>query len=515
MVRFRRTSSRREFLSWSAFFLTAAACRSESPSGATPSANLSDLSAVDAVAAMRNGSLRAEDYAAALLERCEAGKALNAFITLEPEKVLEAARARDAAQRAGETLGPLHGLPIPIKDSVDTRDFPTTGGTPALRRFVPKEDAPIIKLLLDAGAIVLGKTNLHELSWGWTSNNFAFGAVHNPYDPTRIPGGSSGGTAAAVAARMAPLGLAEDTEGSIRVPAAMCGLAGFRPTTGRYPSSGVLPITPLFDQVGPHAREVADLVLFDAVASGDASPLEAVSLEGARLGVDRGYYFQSLDPEVERLTQQALSKLEDAGAVLVEVEVSDLAPLVAATTNPIQIHDVRPSLIAYLAEHDAGMTFDELLAAASEDIRTDFARYVVPGAELAVSDDAYREARDVHLPALRESFRTCFADHGLSAMVFPTTLVAALPIGEIGDVTIGSERLSFETAVSRNIAPGSTAGLPGLVLPVGLTTGGLPVSIELDGPAGGDRDLLALGLGAEAVLGHLPGPSPAPERATR
>jgi Asp-tRNA(Asn)/Glu-tRNA(Gln) amidotransferase A subunit family amidase len=240
--------------------------------------DLVELSATDALAKLRKGEVTAERYAAALLERCQQGKALNAFSTLPQERVLEAARAADRFRASGGKLGPLHGLPIPVKDSVNTKDMPTTGGTPALRHFQPKEDAPIVRALVAAGAIILGKTNLHELSFEWTSNNLAFGAVHNPYDVRRIPGGSSGGTAVAVAARMAPLGVAEDTEGSIRVPAAMCGIAGLRPTTTRYVSTGVVPITPLFDQVGPHARTVGDLALFDSVATGDWSSLPATEL---------------------------------------------------------------------------------------------------------------------------------------------------------------------------------------------------------------------------------------------
>ena len=230
---------------------------------------LLELLAVDVVAKLRNGEVTAERYASALLDRFQQGKPLNAFITLPQEQVLEAARAADRVRVSGAKLGALHGLPIPVKDSVNTKDMPTTGGTPALRNFRPKEDAPLVRALLGAGAIVLGKTNLHELSFGWTSNNLAFGAVHNPYDVQRIPGGSSGGTAVAVATRMAPLGVAEDTEGSIRVPAAMCGIAGFRPTTGRYVTTGAVPISPLFDQVGPHARRVGDLALFDSVVTGD------------------------------------------------------------------------------------------------------------------------------------------------------------------------------------------------------------------------------------------------------
>src|SRR5205085_10093572 len=141
-----------------------------------------------------------------------------------------------------------------------------------LREFRARAEARAVARLKGAGAFVLGKTNLHELSFGWTSNNLAFGPVRNPYDPGRIPGGSSGGTAAAVAARLAPLGVAEDTQGSIRVPAALCGVYGFRPTTGRYPNQGLAPAAPLFDQIGPHARTVDDITLFDTVMSGDARP---------------------------------------------------------------------------------------------------------------------------------------------------------------------------------------------------------------------------------------------------
>jgi mandelamide amidase len=244
---------------------------------------------VNAVVAMQNGSLTAERYAIALLEQCERGKALNAFIALDRERVMAAARTADQQRKSGGRLGPLHGLPIPIKDSVNTKGLRTTAGTPALREFQPKQDALIVRVLRHAGAIVLGKTNLHELSLGVTSNNQAFGAVHNPYDQARIPGGSSGGTAAAVAARMAPLGVAEDTVGSIRIPAALCGIAGFRPTMSRYPSAGVAPISALFDQVGPHARAVGDLALFDAVATGNFSPIRPVALKGVKLGVARGY----------------------------------------------------------------------------------------------------------------------------------------------------------------------------------------------------------------------------------
>jgi mandelamide amidase len=467
-------------------------------------ATLLEMSAVDAIAAMQRGSITAERYASALLEQCEHWKSLNAFITLDRERVLSAARAADQRRKSGRKLGPLHGLPIPIKDSVNTHDLRTTAGTPALREFQPKEDAPIMRILRDAGAIVLGKTNLHELSMGWTSNNHAFGAVHNPYDQARIPGGSSGGTAAAVAARMAPLGVAEDTEGSIRVPAALCGIVGFRPTTSRYPSAGVAPISTLFDQVGPHARAVGDLALFDAVATGNFSAIRTTPLKGVKLGVARGYWFAGLDAEVERITNAALRKLQDAGVELVEREVEDLADLIESTTWPVEAHDVLHSLPQYLRDSGATVTFDQVIALASPDVQALFALFR-PGSRGFMTEEVYRAACDTYLPRLRRNFRAYFARTGVTAIVFPVTMAPATIIGE-DEVTIGNEKVSFLTAISRNIAPGSTAGLPGLVLPAGLTKSGLPVSLEFDGPTGTDRELLALGLSVEGVLGHLPPP---------
>ena len=502
--------SRRHFLALasSSAALAAISCTTlKAMAKATPisMSELTRLSASEAVAKISHGEVTAEKYATALIERCEQCSALNAFITFPKERVLEAARAADRFRTSGGKLGPLHGLPIPVKDSVNTKDMPTTGGTPALRSFQPRENAPIVDALLRAGAIILGKTNLHELSFGWTSNNLAFGAVHNPYDFKRIPGGSSGGTAAAVAAGMAPLGIAEDTEGSIRVPAAMCGIAGFRPTTGRYPSTGVVPITPLFDQVGPHARTVSDLALFDSVATGDWTPLPAAALKGTKLGIPRRYWFTDLDSEVERVTNEGLSKLQKAGAELVEAEVPELERLVDLTTLPIQNHDARYALRKYLEHYQAGITLDELIAKASIDIRRDF-HDLLPGGRFFVPEDSYAVAVKVHLPKLKQTYRDYFARTGVTAIVFPTTMVPPPLIGDDVELTVGSKKVPFETAVARNIAPGSTAGIPGLVLPAGTTPRGLPIALEFDGPSGSDRSLLALGISLERVLGKLPSP---------
>ena len=465
-----------------------------------------ELSAVEAVARMRDGDLTAEDYATALLARCDAGRHLNAFISIAPDRVKEAARAADRLRAAGSRRGPLHGLPIPIKDSVNTADHPTTSGTATLRGFRPRVDAPVVRALRAAGGLVMGKTNLQEMSLGYTCNNMAFGAVRNPYDPTRIPGGSSGGTAVAVAARMAPLGVAEDTCGSIRVPAALCGIAGLRPTTHRYPSAGVMPLTPLFDAVGPLAREVADLSLFDSVMIGDFAPLAAVRPDAVRLAMSPTQYFAGLHPEVARVANEAMERLAEAGVAFVEAEVEDLTAHVDAANYPIICHDTVRMIKGYLREFETGVTFEQLLAMVGENIR-DSLEARVPGGRLWVSDEAYAAARDVHRPALQEAFARCFRATGASAIVYPTTLMPAPPIGQELEVEIGGRRLPLRTAMARNIAPASCAGLPGLVLCAGLTREGLPVGIEFAGPAGSDRALLALGQTLEGIIGRPPAPA--------
>ena len=468
-------------------------------------AGLADLGAIEAVARISRGEISAEQYAAALLERCAAGKALNVFITLQPESVLEAARRCDRERRKGAHSGALFGLPVPVKDCVNTRDYPTTAGTSGLRHFRPAEDAPIVKALRQAGAIVLGKTNMHELGYGWTSNNELFGAVHNPYDPARIPGGSSGGTAAAIAARMAPLGVAEDTNGSIRIPAALCGIVGLRPTTGRYPTQGCVPISPELDQVGPHARTVADLALFDSVAANDWRPLQPQPLHGVRLGVVPDYWFSDLDPEVERITAEALQRLRRAGIEIVPSDFAELSRVHDLITYPVIAHDVGPSIGRYLSEYRAGLDFAQLVSEASPGVRDDL-RTVLPGGADFVSDAAYRVIIDQSLPKLRRLYREYFSRTGVAAIVFPATVVPALPIGAEGPVTMGDRRVSLFTALARNITPASTVGIPGLVLPAGLTSSGLPVSIELDAAAGSDRELLRLGMSVAEVLGSLPPP---------
>ena len=462
--------------------------------------DLLSLTASAAVALMRSGDLNAERYAQALLDRAEHLARLNAFRTLSRDSVLEAARAADKARLSGAASGLLHGLPLPVKDSINTRASPTSNGARALERFRPRKDAAVLQPLFAQGAILMGKTNIHELSRGWTSNNFAFGAVLNPYDVRRIPGGSSGGSAAAVAACMAPLALAEDTLGSIRIPASLCGLAGLRPTFGRYPGAGIMPLTlDKFDQAGPLARSVADLALFDAVITGDdARPLTPPSLRGVRIGVSPAYFLSALDPEVERVTSEVFDRLKNAGATVVTADIPEPmreAPTIVATLIACEN---RASISAFLEEHEAGVTFEEVLAQASPLLQSAYQSPAPPR-------EAYETAlarREELKAATREYFRA----NGIDVLAFPPALAPAPPLGDNLEFQIRGERVSIRTVMARNTALGSAASLCSLVLPGGLSSQGLPIGVEFAALPAQDRQLLSLGLSLEQALGPIPAP---------
>lgn len=461
------------------------------------------LTVSEAAAALRTGDIRAADYAEALLAQAARGASLNAFIHLDPTAVRAAAAAADARRARGDAPGALHGVPLALKDNLDTAEMPTTGGTPALRNHRPTRNAAVVQKLLDAGALALGKTNLHELAYGITNHNQAFGAARNPYDPSRIPGGSSGGVGVAVASRMAPAGIGSDTGGSVRVPAALCGVVGFRPTTGRWSQQGIVPISHTRDTAGPLARSVADCALLDAVVTG-SSPAPATPLDGVRLGVPRGHFWQALDGETARLLEAALGRLKDAGAVLVEADVPDVARLDQDAGFPIALYETVVDLDAYLGSHGSSLRYRELVAqCASPDVAGLLQSLHGEG---AVPEAGYRHALDVLRPQLQAAFRDHFARHEVAAIVFPTTPLPAASIGDDETVLLNGERVPTFPTFIRNSSPGSVAGIPGISLPAAMTAAGLPLGLELDGPAGSDARLLALAVAVESVLPKPPAP---------
>ena len=462
------------------------------------------LTAVEAVARLRDGGLSAERYAGALVAQCERHRDLGAFIDFDAERVLTAARDADR-QRGRGRRGALHGLPVAIKDNIDVLGTPTTAGTPALRGNRPRRHAPVAEALFEAGALLLGKTNMHELADGITCNNAAFGAVRNPYAPALIPGGSSGGTAAAIAARMCPAGLGTDTGGSVRIPAALCGIAGLRPTSGRYPGAGIVPISHTRDTAGPMARAVADVALLDAVVTGDDPVLEARPLAGLRIGVPRRPFYDDLDTELAAVIGAALARLQDAGCVLVEADIADLDQLSAATAGAISYYEQSRDLDAYLRRAGSALTTREIASEiASADVRAIFATEVLGAQAITTAD--YRAALHVHRPRLQAAYRDHFRRHDLVAIAVPTTPLPARPIGDDATVQLNGRSVPTFATYLRNTRVMTTAGIPGLSIPAGLTTSGLPVGLELDAPAGADRALLALGVAVEGVLGCLPPP---------
>lgn len=452
--------------------------------------DLNELTATQAVAALRNGDIKAEDYAEALLARADGLRVLNAFIALHPDEVRQAARDADRRRAQGRALGLLHGLPIPVKDSIDTKSLPTTNGTRALMHFRPRTDAGILLPLLAQGAFVMGKTNLQELSCGWTSTNAPFGPVLNPYDRSRTPGGSSGGSAAAVATRMAPLAIGEDTYGSIRVPATFCGLVGLRPTFERYPDDGVLPLSQRrFDQLGPLARSVRDVILFDSVLTGDLSPVHSRPLRGVRIGISP-FLMQGIDADCGHIFTGAMDRLRSHGAEIVPTELPASLQAASQVEGALLRYELLPGFAHFLAAQGSHVTVDEVIAQAGPSLKGLLAAARNPG-----SQQHYRllEQQQQRMKAEAIAF---FHAHRIDVLAFAPSLTPAFPLA--GPSTAAS--------IGRQVAIGSCASLACLVLPAGMTPGGLPVGIEFDALPGTDRRLLSLGLSLESALGPIPPP---------
>lgn len=472
--------------------------------------DLIQLSAAEAARRIRVGALSAEAYAGALVRRQQALGGLNALIAFEPDLVLEQARRLDHARGSGRALGALGGVPFVVKDQIETAFYPTTAGTPALRGFRSGRNAPVVQRLLDADAVLFATANMHELASGGTSNNPAFGAVGNPYDLARSPGGSSGGSAAAVAARIVPFALGEDTGGSIRIPAGFCGIAGLRPSTWPrklYPDAGLVPPAASGDPqtIGPMARTVSDLALVHQAITGGAA--SALPLRRLRLGVpgERFWSEQPLDPEVTLTARAAIERLGSAGAAIVEVDISAAIALGARLAGIVPAGS-RDAFRAWLHDALPGLAFEDLVEAiASSDVRAMYrAQNPSPGASLAP------EARLAARAAANAEFADILGRAGVDALAFPNPLILPQPIESGGDpqipmVAVGGRSLPLAAVALPTMTFGSRLGAPGLTLPIGVAAG-LPVGLELTTRPGEDLELLGIGLAVEQALGPLPPP---------
>ena len=458
--------------------------------------DLIELTILEAVAALRSGRISAREYAEALIGRCEAQAGLNALVSHDWDALMAAAEEADA----GRTLG---GIPLVFKDNINTAALPTGAATGALKNFVAPGNAPVAAALFNAGALLGGKGNMHELAFGVTNNNAVTGAVRNPYDPSMIPGGSSGGVAVAVAARMMPGGIGTDTGASVRLPAALCGIVGFRPTVGRYSGAGIVPISHTRDTAGPMARSVADVRLLDSAMAGRPSALDRRAPERLRLGVPRAQFYGDLEPAVSAEAGRALDLLANSGIELAELCIPDLAALNAEVGFPVALFEFARDLPRYFAENGIALSIRDVLdGIGSADVKAIFGAQI---GEDGIPEEAYLHAINAARPKLQMAYDACFEK--VDAMIFPTSPISARPIGDDETVELNGKRAPTFEAYIRNTDPGSNAGVPGISLPVGLTPDGLPVGMELDGPAGSDEKLLAIAERIAEIVGFSARPA--------
>lgn len=475
---------------------------------------LTELTLGEAAARIQRGELSSLELTEALISQAKRHESLNAFISLDAEGALAAAIAADKAQELGEPLGPLHGVPVAFKDNIHVSGLPNTAGTPALKDFRPDADAPVVARLLAAGAIVLGKTNMHELAFGITSDNATFGAVGNPYAPDHTAGGSSGGNGAAVATGMVPAAIGTDTGGSVRIPAALNGIYSLRPSMGRYPSGGITPISHTRDTAGPMARSIADLALLDGVLSGNMTPLAAVPLETLRIGLPRDYFYSNLDQGLAKVMEDSIAKLESAGVELVPVNIDGVGELNNKISFPVVLYEAVEDLGVYLEEYNTGTDFNAVAASTSSpDVAGLFAALSVVDEngdgqpDGRIPEAVYRAAIDTYRPELQDLLTKWYEENKLDAMWVPTTPLPAQPTAQLASHALvnGTEAPTFPSYI-QNTDPDSNAGFPAINIPVGLTESGLPVGAMLGGPADSDKHLLNIALSLEALFAHLPEP---------
>ncbi len=386
--------------------------------------------------------------------------------------------------------GPLAGVPFAVKDNIDTKDLPTTGGTESLRNSMPLRDAPVVEALLDAGARLVGKTNLHELAFGITGDNGSFGAVLNPHDTECSAGGSSSGSAAAVALGIVPFALGTDTGGSVRIPAAHCGVVGMRPTTGRYPSSGVIRLSWTRDTVGVIAATVERVAEVDAILTGQTGYSEP-DLSGLRLGWPTDGFIDDVDPEVLVSMAQVRSVLEAAGVTIFGVGTAQLQKIDAECGFPITLYESARELEAYLT--GLAEPYRSLgLAGLAADSRSPDVKEILEGmTRHPVSEAVYAEALR-RRSDLCTAYENIFAEHSIAALLYPTVALLPPRLGAGDTVVLNGRAVPvFETSI-RNTGPGSVAGMPAISIPAGKSSTGLPIGLSLEGAAGTDRVLLGV-----------------------
>ena len=450
-----------------------------------------------------NSSSLSSSLCEELLTRCMEHQDLNCFLDLPRDLILENAKLADQYSSSSEGKA-LRGVPVAVKDVLLTKGQETTSASKILKNFVPLYDATVVKRLRDSGAVLFGKTNMDEFAMGTSNENSAFGAVKNPWDKTRVPGGSSGGSAAAVAAGLVPLALGSDTGGSIRQPASFCGIVGIKPTYGRVSRYGVIAFASSLDQVGAFGASVEDATALLQVISGhdpkdstsvdlavpDYSENFGKAIKGMRVGIPQEYFAEGLDKEVKETVESALKQLESLGCELVQISLPHTKYGVAAyyiiapaeaSSNLARYDGIR---YGHRAENTEDL-LDLYCSSRGEGFGEEVKRRIMIGTYVLSSgyiDAYYLQAQKVRTVIANE-FNTAFAEQ-CDLIASPVTPTTAFKLGEFS-----SDPLKLYLADTLTI-PASLAGLPSMSVPCGFDSVGLPVGLQLIAPAFEEQRML-------------------------
>jgi len=424
--------------------------------------------------------------AEAVLDKClqriaERNPTLNAFITVFEDDAREGARTADREIRSGQYRGPLHGVPISLKDLFDVRGAATTAASRVRHGHIADRDAAAVTALRHAGAVIVGKTNLHEFAFGTTNEDSAFGAARHPIDPSRSPGGSSGGSAAAVADGMCFASMGTDTGGSIRIPAAVCGLVGLKPTCGELSIEGVVPLSPTLDHIGPICRSVEDAaIIYHALRGNRQSADRAADSRSLKLAIPRHYFLSMLDPQVAAAFETACERLRESGATLTDVSIPH-----AGDIGAVYLHIVLPEAAAY---HATALERRPEDYTANVRLRLEMGRYILA--------EDYARAFAGRALIKRE---VDVALEGVDGLFLPALAIPAPKIG-VPTVRIGGTEEPVRNVMLRCTQAFNVSGHPAIALPCGATTEGLPIGAQIVGAYGDTARLLGVATAVEAAL---------------
>ena len=472
---------------------------------ATPGGDLFDLPLWRQAAMIRSGKITSKQLVELYLERIrrfDGRDGLNAYITVAADEALKESDRLDRLLRKGELKGPLHGLPIAIKDNLDTKGIRTTGGTKILADWFPASDAHVVKKLKDSGAVILGKTNMHELAFGITNNNPHYGPARNPYDPTRIPGGSSGGSAVATAAGLCSASIGTDTGGSVRIPAALCGVVGLKPTLGRVGRGGLMCLSFSRDVIGPITRTVRDAALIMEVISGpDPRDPESASrpvprytsslkgsLKGMTFAIPTNFFFDLIHSDTRKVFDEAVKEIRKIGGRVKEVKVGS-TDLYATAINMV-LPECIYLIEEYLRAFDPEATIDKYLDQLGPDVQGFL------GTQKGRADSRPVPGY-VYVKTVREARRRMIADFeaalaGLDVLLTPATIMPAAPIGEDVKTTLEGREVPTFSTFTRTVNPLNVFGCPAITVPAGYSRTGLPIGLQIAARSWEEGKLLAI-----------------------